>query len=147
MFKHLLLPTDGSQMATAAIQQAVQFAKGINARVTGIYVMPEFQTFTFKTEMLTDTKEAFERDCRAHAEQYLAVIKTAAAAAGVACDTAVATSEHPYEAIIQAAEANGCDLIAMASHGRKGLQGILLGSETQKVLTHSILPVLVYRSA
>ena len=147
MFKHLLLPTDGSQMATAAIQQAVQFAKGINAKVTGIYVMPEFQTFTFKTEMLSDTKEAFERDCRAHAEQYLAVIKTAASAAGVACDTAVATSEHPYEAIIQAAEANGCDLIAMASHGRKGLQGVLLGSETQKVLTHSILPVLVYRSA
>ena len=147
MFKHLLLPTDGSEMATVAIQQAVQFAKSINARVTGIYVMPEFQTFTFKTEMLTDTREAFERDCRAHAQQYLAVITTAAAAAGVACDTAVATSEHPYEAIIQAAEANGCDLIAMASHGRKGLQGVLLGSETQKVLTHSILPVLVYRSA
>ena len=147
MFKHLLLPTDGSEMATAAIQQAVQFAKSINARVTGIYVMPEFQTFTFQTEMLTGTKEAFERDCRAHAQQYLAVIKTAAAAAGVACDTAVATSEHPYEAIIQAAEANGCDLIAMASHGRKGLHGVLLGSETQKVLTHSILPVLVYRSA
>ena len=134
-------------MATAAIQQAVQFAKGINAKVTGIYVMPEFQTFTFQTEMLTDTREAFERDCRAHAEQYLAVIKTTAAAAGVACDTAVATSEHPYEAIIQAAADKGCDLIAMASHGRKGLQGVLLGSETQKVLTHSILPVLVYRLA
>ena len=147
MFKHLLLPTDGSEMATAAIQQAVQFAKSINARVTGIYVMPEFQTFTFQTEMLTDTKEAFERDCRAHAEQYLAVIKTTAAAAGVACDTAVATSEHPYEAIIQAAADKGCDLIAMASHGRKGLQGVLLGSETQKVLTHSPLPVLVYRLA
>ena len=147
MFKHLLLPTDGSEMATAAIQQAVQFAKSINARVTGIYVMPEFQTFTFQTEMLTDTKEAFERDCRAHAEQYLAVIKTAAAAAGVACDTSVATSEHPYEAIIQAAADRGCDLIAMASHGRKGLQGVLLGSETQKVLTHSVLPVLVYRLA
>ena len=92
---HLLLPTDGTEMATAAIQQAVQFAKRIYAKVTGIYVMPEFQTFTFQTEMLTDTKEAFERDCRAHAEQFLTVIKTAAAAAaaaGEACDTGAARS-------------------------------------------------------
>ena len=145
MFKHLLLPTDGSQMSSNAVHEAIQFAKSINASVTGIYVMPEFQAFTFQTEMLTDTKEQFEKDSRAHADQFLSVIEKAAAVAAVACDTAVATSDHPYEAIIQAAEERGCDLIVMASHGRKGLQGVLLGSETQKVLTHSPLPVLVYR--
>ena len=145
MFKHLLLPTDGSQMSSNAVHEAIQFAKSINASVTGIYVMPQYQTFTFQTEMLSDTKEQFEKDSRAHADQFLSVIEKAAAAAVVACDTAVATSDHPYEAIIQAAEERGCDLIVMASHGRKGLQGVLLGSETQKVLTHSPLPVLVYR--
>jgi nucleotide-binding universal stress UspA family protein len=145
MFKHLLLPTDGSQLSEAAIHKGVQFAKSINAKVTGFYVLPEFHLFTYRTEMLEDTKEQFARDSRAHAEQFLAVIEKAAKAAGVACDTAFATSDHPHEAIIQAAEEKSCDLIVMASHGRKGVQGILLGSETHKVLTHSTLPVLVYR--
>jgi nucleotide-binding universal stress UspA family protein len=145
MFKHLLLPTDGSQLSEAAIHKGVQFAKSINAKVTGFYVVPEFHLFTYRTEMLEDTKEEFARDSRAHAEQFLAVIEKAAKAAGVACDTAFATSDHPHEAIIQAAEEKSCDLIVMASHGRKGVQGILIGSETHKVLTHSTLPVLVYR--
>lgn len=145
MFKHLLLPTDGSQLSEAAIQKGVQFAKSINAKVTGFYVMPEFHVFTYRTEMLEDTKEEFAKDCRAHADQFLAVIEKAAKAAGVACDTALATSDHTYEAIIKAAEEKSCDLIMMASHGRRGVQGLLLGSETHKVLTHSKIPVLVYR--
>jgi nucleotide-binding universal stress UspA family protein len=145
MFKHLLLPTDGSQLSEAAIHKGVQLAKSINAKVTGIHVVPEFHLFTYRTEMLEDTKEQFARDARVHAEQFLAVIEKAAKAAGVACDIAFATSDHPHEAIIQAAKKKSCDLIVMASHGRKGVQGILLGSETHKVLTHSTLPVLVYR--
>jgi len=145
MFKHLLLPIDGSELSEAAVQKGVEFAKSINARITGFYVMPEFHIFTYRTEMVDNTKEEFAKDCRAHANQYLAVVKKAAKAAGVACDTAVATSDHPYEAIIKAAEGKGCDLIMMASHGRRGVQGLLLGSETQKVLTHSKIPVLVYR--
>lgn len=145
MFKHLLLPTDGSQLSEAAIQKGVQFARSINAKVTGFYVMPEFHVFTYRTEMLEDTKEEFAKDCRAHADQFLAVIEKAAKAAGVACDTALATSDHTYEAIIKAAEEKSCDLIMMASHGRRGVQGLLLGSETHKVLTHSKIPVLVYR--
>jgi nucleotide-binding universal stress UspA family protein len=145
MFKHLLLPTDGSELSEAAIRKGVQFAKTINAKVTGFYVMPEFHVFTYRTEMLEDTKEQFAKDCKAHADQFLAVIEKAAKAAGVACDTAVVTSDHTYEAIIKAAEKKGCDLIMMASHGRSGVQGLLLGSETHKVLTHSKIPVLVYR--
>jgi nucleotide-binding universal stress UspA family protein len=145
MFKHLLLPTDGSPLSETAIQNGVQFAKSINARLTGFHVMPEFHVFTYGTEMLEDTNEEFAKDSRAHADQFLAVIEKAAKAAGVTCDTGLATSDHPYEAIIKAAEERNCDLIMMASHGRRGLRGILLGSETQKVLIHSKIPVLVYR--
>jgi nucleotide-binding universal stress UspA family protein len=145
MFTHILLPTDGSPLSEAAIRQGIQFAKGINAKITGFYVMPEFHVFTYRTEMLEDTKEEFAKDCETHARQYLGVIEKVAKEAGVACDTTFATDDHPYEAIIKAAEKQGCDLIMMASHGRRGVQGILIGSETQKVLTHSKIPVLVYR--
>ncbi len=145
MFKHLLLPTDGSQLSRAAIQKSVQFAKSINAKVTGLYVMPVFHAVTSKTEMLDDTDEGFARECKALAEQFLSVIEDAAKATDVACETDLVISDHPYEAIIKAAEEKGCDLIAMASHGRKGVQGLTLGSETQKVLTNSKIPVLVFR--
>jgi len=145
MFKHILVPTDGSKLSEATIHKAVEFAKSIGAKVTGFHVMPQFHVFTYRTEMLEDTREEFARDSQTHAEKYLAVIQEAAKAAGVRCETASITSDQPHEAIIQAAKKRGCDLIMMASHGRKGLQGMLLGSETQKVLTHSRIPVLVYR--
>jgi nucleotide-binding universal stress UspA family protein len=145
MFRHILLPTDGSPLSEAAIQQGIEFAKGINAKVTGFHVMPEFHVFTYKTEMLEDTEGQFAKDSRAHAQKYLGVIERAAKDAGVTCDTAYVAHDHPYEAIIEAAKTNSCDLIMMASHGRRGAQGVLIGSETQKVLTHSKIPVLVYR--
>jgi nucleotide-binding universal stress UspA family protein len=145
MFTHILLPTDGSPLSEAAIRQGIEFAKGINAKVTGFHVMPEFHVFTYKTEMLEDTKGQFARESRAHAQQYLGVIEKAAKEAGVTCDTTYVAHDHPHEAIINAAKTNGCDLIMMASHGRRGMQGVLIGSETQKVLTHSKIPVLVYR--
>jgi nucleotide-binding universal stress UspA family protein len=145
MFKHILLPTDGSALSEAAIHKGIQFAKSINAKVTGFHVILPFHVFTFQTEMLEDTKEQFERDSQAHAERCLDVIKKAAEAAGVRCDTDSVVASHPYDAIIKAAEDKGCDLILMASHGRRGVQGLLIGSETQKVLTHAKRPVLVIR--
>jgi nucleotide-binding universal stress UspA family protein len=145
MFKHLLLPTDGSELSEIAIQKGIQFAHEINARVTGFHVLSEFHVFTYRPEMLEETREEFMRDARTRASQYLSVIEKAANRAGVRCDTGYATSAHPYEAIIRAAEENGCDLIMMASHGRRGVQALLIGSETHKVLTHSKIPVLVYR--
>jgi nucleotide-binding universal stress UspA family protein len=145
MFKHILLPTDGSKFSEAAIRKGVEFAKSAGAKVTGFHVTPQFHVFTYRTEMLEDTREEFARDSRAHAEKYLAVIQKAAKDAGVACEVAYVNGDHPHEAIIKAAQERGCDLIMMASHGRKGVQGMLLGSETQKVLTHSQIPVLVYR--
>jgi nucleotide-binding universal stress UspA family protein len=145
MFKHILLPTDGSELSEAAIQKGVQFAKSINAELTGFHVILPFHVFTLQTEMLEDTKEQYERQSKVQAEQFLGVIKKAAEKAGVSCDTDYVTSSHPYEMIIKAAEKKGCDLIMMASHGRRGVQGLLIGSETQKVLTHTKIPVLVCR--
>ena len=145
MFKHILLPTDGSAASEAAIRSCLRFAKEIGARVTGLHVLPEFHVLTYNTEMLEDTREQFAQDSEAHAKTFLTAIEHAAKEAGVACDVLRMTSDHPYQAIVQAAQDQQCDLIAMASHGRKGLQGFLLGSETQKVLTHSQIPVLVYR--
>ena len=145
MFKHLLVPTDGSEASETAIRKSIEFAKFIQARVTGMHVIPVFHVFTYQTDMLEDTQEQFDADNKVHAAQFLAFIERAAREAGVACDTLSVMSDQPYEAIIKTAEEQGCDLIAMASHGRKGVKGFLLGSETQKVLVHTQKPVLVFR--
>lgn len=145
MFKHILLPTDGSDLSEAAINRGIQFAKSINAKVTGFHVVLPFHVFTLQKEMLEDTKEQYERQSKIHAKQFLGVIKKAAEKASVTCEIDSVASAHPYEAIIKAAEKKGCDLIMMASHGRSGIQGLLIGSETQKVLTHTKVPVLVLR--
>ena len=145
MFKHLLLPTDGSPSSEDAIGKAIAFAKDAQAQVTGLYVMPEFQVLTYRVEMVEDTKAEFAADCLAHARQYLDVIQRAADHAALSCRTVSVSGEHPFEAIIQSAEKYACDLIVMASHGRQGLRALLLGSETLKVLTHSKIPVLVFR--
>lgn len=145
MFKHILLPTDGSDLSEIAIQKVMPFAKSINAKVTGFHVLPEYHVFTYRTEMLSDSEAEFARFGAVSAVRCLATIENAAKEAGVQCETAYVTSDHPYDEIIKAANAKGCDLIAMASHGRKGLQGFLLGSEAQKVLTHSKIPVLIFR--
>jgi nucleotide-binding universal stress UspA family protein len=145
MFKHLLIPTDGSELSEAAIQAGIQFAKSVNAKVTGFHAMPKFHVLAYGPEMVTDTRQEFARDCKAHADRFLAVIVQAAKAADVPCEIVLQTSDQPYEAIIATAKEKGCDLIMMASHGRHGVQAFLLGSETQKVLTHSKIPVLVFR--
>lgn len=145
MFKNILFPTDGSSLSNGVIDKCLAFARESGATVTGLHVMEPFHIFTYQTDMLEDTKAQFEKDSMAQAQKYLAEIEKAADAMRVPCTTLYLTNEHPYEAIIQVAEDKGCDLIVMTSHGRKGVKGFLLGSETQKVLTHSRIPVLVYR--
>ncbi len=145
MFKHVLLPTDGSPQSEAAVRQGIALAKEQQARVTGIHVVPEFHVFTYHPDMLEDTRAEYDRDSKAQATKILAAVEDAARAAGVPCETVCATNDEPYEAIIRTADEKGCDLIAMASHGRKGMKGLLVGSETQKVLTHSHQPVIVLR--
>lgn len=145
MFKHILVPTDGSEISKRVIRDCIAFAKEIGAQVTGLNVIPDYSVYAYEAEMLIDNRERFARECIDYANEYLEDIKTAAKEAGVECDTYYVTSDFPYAAIIQAAQEKNCDLIAMASHGRKGIKGLLLGSETQKVLTHSQIPVLVFR--
>jgi nucleotide-binding universal stress UspA family protein len=145
MFKHLLVPTDGSALSEAAIQMAVTLASESGAKVTGLHVIPEFHVLAYGTEMLAETEERYLQVTREHADDYLGEVMKAATQAGVECDTVARNRDHPYEAIISVAEQRNCDLIVMASHGRGGLRALLLGSETQKVLTHSQIPVLVVR--
>ena len=133
MFKHILIPTDGSELTSKAILSGIALAKAVGAKVTGI-------TVTVPSEVFADTKRT-----SAAAEQHLAEIKDAAVAAGVAYSVIHAEHEHPYQAIIDAATKIGCDLIVMASHGRRGVSALMLGSETVNVLTHCTVPVLVYR--
>jgi nucleotide-binding universal stress UspA family protein len=147
MFKHLLVPTDGSVLSEAAVQMAVALARETGARVTGVHVVPEFHVLAYGAEMLVDTEERFIRGARQHADDYLKAIAKVAAESGVECDTVATTRAHPYEGIIGTAKQQGCDLIVMASHGRGGVRALLLGSETQKVLTHSQIPVLVVRQS
>ena len=145
MFTHLLVPTDGSDASEAAIRQSIEIAQLLKARVTGLHVLRPFHLFSYQPDMLEDTREQFDQDSQRQAAEFLAVIERAAEAAGVPCETLSAAGDSPYEVILKTAEEQGCDLIAMASHGRRGVKGFLLGSETQKVLAHTHKPVLVFR--
>jgi nucleotide-binding universal stress UspA family protein len=145
MFKHILLPTDGSELSEAANQQGIRFAKSIGAKVTGLCVMPLQHPFFYETEIPMDALEQAATRYKELAETHLAAIEKKAKAAEVACEVVYEKNDYPYEAIIRVAEQKGCDLIMMASHGRRGVGAFLIGSETQKVLTHSKIPVLVYR--
>ena len=147
MFKHILIPTDGSELSHKAIQGGIKLARELNAKVTGFHVVPDYAPSVYEESFPVYSMSRAEHTTasQARAENYLAPIEMLAKEAGVSYQTAWTASEDPAEAIIRAAVENGCDLIYMASHGRKGIQALLLGSETQKVLTHCKIPVLVHR--
>jgi nucleotide-binding universal stress UspA family protein len=147
MFKHIFVPTDGSPLSQETVKRAIGFASEAGARITFFYAKPEYPVAFYGEGALIDptTPEKFAKMAQQQADEILGACTQLAAAANVACGTVSKTSDIPYEAIIAAAEAAGADLIFMASHGRRGFGGLLLGSETQKVLTHSKIPVLVYR--
>lgn len=147
MFKHILVPTDGSALSGDTVKKAVDFARETGAKITFFYAKPDYPVAFYGEGALIDptTPEKFAEMAEKQSQEILAAAQGMAAGAGISCASTSATSDVPYEAIIDAAAANDCDLIFMASHGRRGLSGLLLGSETQKVLTHSKVPVLVYR--
>ena len=145
MYRHILIPTDGSRLSERAVKQGIELAKSLNAKVSGLTVSAPFHTFALDPMMVSDTPDTYKTDCEALAEKVLGVVTRAAAAAGVPCAVEHVIADHPYEAIIDTAKNKGCDLILMASHGRKGMSAVVLGSETVKVLTHSKTPVLVCR--
>jgi nucleotide-binding universal stress UspA family protein len=142
VYRHILIPTDGSELSKLALEEGVALAKALNARVTVITVTTPFQPAAV---MLADTPEQYKDHMAAIAKQYLEEGEKIAATAGVECDLARVEDEHPYRAIIDTAQKRGCDAIHMASHGRSGISAVLLGSETLKVLTHSTIPVIVCR--
>ncbi|MGY1458116.1 MULTISPECIES: universal stress protein [unclassified Luteimonas] len=145
MYKQILIPTDGSDLSLAAIDQGLAFASEIGAAVTFFTVTAPIRVYGVTGEQLAGGYEEYTKVAREEGTRRLAAAEERAKAAGVPCQTRMVESEHPYQAIIDAANDAGCDLIAMASHGRRGLSGLVLGSETLKVLTHSTIPVLVYR--
>lgn len=148
MYKHLLLPTDGSRLAGKAVKQGLMLAKSVHARITVLNVTPEFQMVIaegFVLPNLGDLKQRFDAQTARQAQKIVDAISADARDAGIKCSVVIANSARPYEAILQQAKKGKCDLIVMGSHGRTGLASLLVGSETAKVLTHSKIPVLVVR--
>lgn len=145
MYKRILLPTDGSGASERAVRAGIDFARDAGAEVVAMTATPAFHAITADTEMLEQTRQQYEASARQAAQRRLDEIVALARDAGVACSSVQVASDDPHEAIIATARDRLCDLIIMASHGRRGLKGLLLGSETQKVLVHSAIPVLVHR--
>ena len=145
MFQHLLIPTDGSDLSQKAVLYGVEFAKQVGARVTALTLTEPYHVASMDAVLVSVGEDEYEEESRRVSDQALAQAKAAADAAGVPCETIREVHDQPYRAIIDTAHARNCDLIVMASHGRRGMSALLLGSETVKVLTHSTIPVLVYR--
>jgi nucleotide-binding universal stress UspA family protein len=147
MFKHVLIPTDGSVLTASAIKSGIAVAKAFGAKVSAIRTFPPFTISPYGEFGPNDdvAEQEYRERCVSTAESDLAEIGKAAVEAGLSFDKIVLQEKAPWKAIVDEAQARGCDLICMASHGRSGIAGILIGSETSKVLTHTKIPVLVCR--
>ncbi len=147
MFKRMLLPTDGTDLSRRAVKKGIAFALEIQAEVIGFYCVEDYRGLMF-TEYFPagfPSEEEFQEQAKDIASKHLGFIDKTAQAAGVSCRTHYEVGLAPWEAIVEAAREKHCDLVFMASHGRRGLAGLLLGSQTNMVLAHSKVPVLVYR--
>lgn len=143
MFKHILLPTDGSELSLRAVDTGIELAERCGAQVYAIHVLTPFPAVTYAAQLIQAGDEAYSRDAVVRAENCLAEVHRRAAAAGVACESTYVFDHRPYLAIIGAAHRWHCDLIVMGSHGRGGLARLLLGSEAHKVTESCSTPVLV----
>lgn len=148
MYKKIMVPVDGSELSLKAVKECLAFAKSTGATVVAINVVPHRGIVIeewISSALVRQLEKSYEDVAKQSAGEMLARIKADAAAQGVTCESLVAIGDDPYKEIIDNAVSQECDLIMMASHGRRGLEGLLLGSETVKVLTHCKLPVLVVR--
>jgi nucleotide-binding universal stress UspA family protein len=146
MYKHILVPTDGTPLSLKAARAAARLAARLKAKITTVYVIPPFPPGVTSEGMvyhMSYSEAEYQRDMGRVAAKATGKVETQVD--GLACDKVSVFDAHPWKAIIKVAASRKCDLIVMASHGRRGLAGLLLGSETQKVLTHSKTPVLVCR--
>ena len=147
MFKHILMPTDGSAHSNGAIERGIELAKLCGAKVTGIHVMQDYQMMVASEGLVPPgMEEQMDKQAREQAAGFLAFVQKTADAAGVPCETLVAKGHQPYDAIVDTANARGCDLIVMTARFRKGLAALIIGSEASRVLHRSSIPVLTFRA-
>lgn len=147
MFKHILMPTDGSEHSERAVERGIELAKLCGAKVTGIHVMQDYRMMLGPEGLApSELDEGVEERERERAASFLSFVQKTADAAGVPCDTVIAKGLHPYDAIVDAANDRGCDLIVMTSRHRKGLVSLILGSEASRVLHRASIPVLTFRA-
>jgi nucleotide-binding universal stress UspA family protein len=145
MYQHILLPTDGSDLSLRAVDMGIALAAKFGAKVYGLHVIPAYPSVAYMTEVVTISESDYDEQSAERAERYLADVAERAKKAGVPCETHYTFDDHPAKVIIDTASTHGCDLIVMGSHGRRGFDRLLLGSETQRVLVGCDLPVLVCR--
>lgn len=145
MFKHILLPVDGSELSLRAVDTGIALAAGLGARVHALHVLPSFPTATYSAAITQANETMYVERAIASAERALAEVRQRAQAAGVPCEGNHVIDNHPDCAITAAVSKYHCDLIVMATHGRRGIERLLLGSVTQKVLLAAGVPVLVCR--
>jgi nucleotide-binding universal stress UspA family protein len=145
MFKHILIATDGSQLASKAVVAGLELAKHLQARATAITATQPWMAVVTGEAALGFPLAEYEKAAADTAARILSAVSDTAHRIGVACATVHAKDQYPADAILETAKASGCDLIVMASHGRRGLSRLLLGSEAVRVLTHSTVPVLICR--
>jgi nucleotide-binding universal stress UspA family protein/hemerythrin-like domain-containing protein len=143
MYRHLMVPLDDSPLSVDTVRQAVEFARTLGAKVTFFHAQADYGASSIGALERVVSPAVFNEQMAGEARAILAKAEVVARVAGVPYDSAIMTSDRPHEAILGVAEARGCDLIFIASHGRKGIKGLMLGSETQKVLQHTTIPVLV----
>ncbi|MEI7870660.1 MAG: universal stress protein [Alphaproteobacteria bacterium] len=145
MYKHILIPIDGTALSGSAVDKGLALAREIGAKVTVMMTIEPAPMMVMAMVQLTEQQNRYHQHASEQAARHLGEAAAKAKVAGVPCETVQVDHDHPYQAIIETAATKGCDLIAMASHGRRGISALVLGSETTKVLTHSTTPVLVYR--
>lgn len=145
MYSHILIATDGSDLSRKAVEAGLQMASRLHARATAITVSPPFHALSLAPSQAEYSLAGYREHTEEAAQRILGEVRARAEAVGLSCGTVHVEHEHPWQAIIDTARTLGCDLITMASHGRRGLAAVVLGSETLRVLTHSTIPVLVYR--
>lgn len=147
MYKHLFVSTDGSKLSAKAVTHAIRLAKACEAKLTAFYASPDYPTPMYEegVHYVPMRRKDYAARCSREAERILKPVLSRAQAAGLEANAVHVIAATPWEAILAAARKTKCDVIVMASHGRRGISALLLGSETQKVLTHSKLPVIVVR--
>ena len=145
MYKHILIATDGSDLALKAVDQGLALAKALNAKATAITVSEPWTTVATGEMAMAFPIDEYEKGCAEAAAKILGVVAKRAEKAGVACQTLHVKDQFAAEGIVETAKLKGCDLIVMASHGRRGISRLLLGSQANSVVTHSEIPVLICR--